>query len=152
MKSGKAYRQPVSYARDGETLLTPAAGGGRSNLKDGRQVRLRLRGRDVSARADLVSRPGRGRTAAGRHRRSGNPRAMRFIPIPRPADGRLEPGRRSPPPSATASASSAGTWNMVCGLRAGKSHTATLDLLICPTSALVSTCCSNRYKVGARWM
>ena len=26
-KTGKAYRQPVSYVRDGETLLTP--GGGR---------------------------------------------------------------------------------------------------------------------------
>ena len=27
-KTGKAYRQPVSYARDGETLLTPGGGSG----------------------------------------------------------------------------------------------------------------------------
>jgi hypothetical protein len=29
-KSGKAYRQPVSYARGGETCSPPAAAGGRS--------------------------------------------------------------------------------------------------------------------------
>jgi hypothetical protein len=27
-KTGKAYRQPVSYLPDGDTLLTPGAGGG----------------------------------------------------------------------------------------------------------------------------
>src|ERR1700751_2483805 len=54
VKSGKAYRQPVSYARDGDTLLTPGGGRWTLNLKDGRQVRLRLRGRTVPAHADLV--------------------------------------------------------------------------------------------------
>lgn len=28
--SGRAYRQPVSYVRDSDVLLTPAAGAGRS--------------------------------------------------------------------------------------------------------------------------
>src|SRR6201996_3906088 len=45
VKSGKAYLQPVSYARDGDTLLTPGGGRWTLNLKGGRQVRLRLRGR-----------------------------------------------------------------------------------------------------------
>ena len=54
VKSGKAYRQPVSYARDGETLLTPGGGRWTLNLKGGRPVRLRLRGRTVPAHADLV--------------------------------------------------------------------------------------------------
>src|ERR1700743_38014 len=53
-KSGKAYRQPVSYARDGETLLTPGGGRWTLNLKGGRQVTVRLRGRTVTAHGDLV--------------------------------------------------------------------------------------------------
>jgi hypothetical protein len=89
-KSGKAYLQPVSYAPDGDTLLTPGGGRWTLNLGGGRPVRLRLRGRDVPAHADLVADPAEidrllGVIAAG------NPRAMRFIPIPRGADGRLDP-------------------------------------------------------------
>jgi hypothetical protein len=34
-KSGKAYRQPVSYVRDGDVLLTPAAAAGRSTWPTG---------------------------------------------------------------------------------------------------------------------
>jgi len=54
-KSGKAYRQPVSYARDGELLLTPGGGRWTLNLAGGRPVRIRLRGREMPARADLVT-------------------------------------------------------------------------------------------------
>ena len=89
-KSGKAYRQPVSYARDGETLLTPGGGRWTLNLRTARQVRLRLRGRDVPAHADLVSDPAEVERLLGVIA-AGNPRAMRYIPIPRRADGRLEP-------------------------------------------------------------
>jgi hypothetical protein len=90
VKSGKSYRQPVSYARDGETLLTPGGGRWTGNLAGGRPVTLRLRGRAVPARADLVS------DQAEVERllaviAAGNPRAMGFIPIPRTADGRLDP-------------------------------------------------------------
>jgi hypothetical protein len=53
-KSGKAYRQPVSYVRDGDTLLTPGGGRWKLNLADGAPVRLRLQGRDVVARPELV--------------------------------------------------------------------------------------------------
>jgi deazaflavin-dependent oxidoreductase (nitroreductase family) len=90
-KTGKAYRQPVSYARDGEMLLTPGGGRWTLNLGGGRQARIRLRGRDVSARAELVT------DAAEVERLLGviaaeNPRAVGFIPIPRRPDGRLDPG------------------------------------------------------------
>jgi hypothetical protein len=90
VKSGKAYRQPVSYARDGETLLTPGGGRWTLNLKSGREVTLRLRGRNVTARADLVSDPAEVERLLGVIA-VGNPRATRFIPLPRRPDGRLEP-------------------------------------------------------------
>src|SRR6201985_3240777 len=82
VKSGKAYLQPVSYARDGDTLLTPGGGRWTLNLKGGRQVRLRLRGRTVPAHADLVG----DATEVERLLEiiaAENPRAMRFLPIPR---------------------------------------------------------------------
>jgi hypothetical protein len=90
VKSGKAYLQPVSYARDGETLLTPGGGRWTRNLRGGRQVTLRLRGRNVPAHADLVSDPAEVERLLGVIA-AGNPRAMRFIPLPRQPDGRLEP-------------------------------------------------------------
>src|ERR1700749_2356088 len=90
VKSGKAYRQPVSYARDGETLLTPGGGRWTLNLKGGRPVRLRLRGKTVPAHADLVDDPAEIERLLGVIA-AGNPRAMGFIPIPRRADGRLDP-------------------------------------------------------------
>jgi hypothetical protein len=89
-KTGKAYLQPVSYARDGETLLTPGGGRWTLNLAGGRPVRLRLRGREVPAHADLVADPAEIERLLGVIV-AGNPRAMGFIPIPRRADGRLEP-------------------------------------------------------------
>ncbi len=90
VKSGKAYLQPVSYVRDGDTLLSPGGGRWTLNLKGGRPVRLRLRGRDVPAHADLVSEPAEVERLLGVIA-AGNPRATKFIPLPRQADGRLEP-------------------------------------------------------------
>jgi hypothetical protein len=90
VKSGKAYRQPVSYARDGETLLTPGGGRWTLNLKGGRKVTLRLRGRTVPAHADLVSDPAEVERLLGVIA-VGNPRAMSFIPLPRRPDGHLDP-------------------------------------------------------------
>ena len=91
VKSGKAYLQPVSYARDGDTLLTPGGGRWTLNLKNSRPVTLRLRGRRVPAHADLVSDPAEVERLLGVIA-IGNPRATRFIPLPRQADGRLKPG------------------------------------------------------------
>jgi len=90
VKSGKAYRQPVSYAREGEALLTPGGGRWTLNLKGSRPVRLRLRGRTVPAHADLVDDPAEVERLLGVIA-VGNPRATRFIPLPRRPDGRLEP-------------------------------------------------------------
>jgi deazaflavin-dependent oxidoreductase (nitroreductase family) len=89
-KSGKAYRQPVSYVRDGETLLTPGGGRWTLNLAGGRPVRIRLRGRDLPASAELVTDAAQVERLLGVITRE-NPRATRFIPIPRRPDGRLEP-------------------------------------------------------------
>jgi F420H(2)-dependent quinone reductase len=90
VKSGKAYLQPVSYARDGETLLTPGGGRWTLNLKGDRRVTLRLRGRRVPAHADLVSDPAEVERLLGVIA-VGNPRATRYIPLPRRPDGSLEP-------------------------------------------------------------
>jgi hypothetical protein len=93
-KTGKAYLQPVSYVRDGDTLLSPGGGRWTLNLTGGRAVRLRLRGRGVPARADLVADPAEVERLLGVIA-AGNPRATRFIPIPRRPDGRLEPAALS---------------------------------------------------------
>jgi hypothetical protein len=90
VKSGKSYLQPVSYARDGDTLLTPGGGRWTLNLKGGRQVRLRLRGREVPAHADLVADPAEVERLL-EVIATENPRALRFLPIPRRPDGRLDP-------------------------------------------------------------
>jgi len=89
-KTGKAYRQPVSYARDGDVLLTPGGGRWTLNLRDGRPVRIRLRGHDVSARPELVTDPAEVEALLGAIARE-NPRAARFVPIPRLPDGHLDP-------------------------------------------------------------
>ena len=53
-KSGKLYRQPLSFVRDGETLLTPAGGRWKPNLREGENSRIRLAGRDRLARPELI--------------------------------------------------------------------------------------------------
>ena len=53
-KTGKTYLQPVSFVRDGETLLTPGGGRWKLNLHEGECIHLRLGGRDRLARPELV--------------------------------------------------------------------------------------------------
>jgi hypothetical protein len=53
-RSGRRYRQPVSYVRDGTTLLSPGGGRWTLNLTGGETIRVRLRGRDEWARPELV--------------------------------------------------------------------------------------------------
>jgi deazaflavin-dependent oxidoreductase (nitroreductase family) len=91
-KTGKAYRQPVSYVQQGDTLLTPGGGKWKWNLRDGQAVRIRLRGRDVLARPELVKDPDEIErllavmTAA-------NPGVNAFVGIPKGPDGRLDRNR-----------------------------------------------------------
>lgn len=88
--SGRAYRQPVSYVRDGEALLTPGGGRWTLNMTGGRPVRIRLRGKDVAATPEVVTESAEVENLLGVIATK-NPRAARFIPIPRLPDGRLDP-------------------------------------------------------------
>ncbi len=54
-RAGKAYRQPPSYGRQCDTRLTPGGAKWKLNLRAGEPVAIRLRGRDVCARPELVS-------------------------------------------------------------------------------------------------
>ena len=89
-KSGRVYRQPLSYARDGAALLTPGGGRWTLNMEGGRPVQIRLRGRDVAARPELVREPVEVERLLDVIVRE-NPQAARYIPLPRLPDGRLEP-------------------------------------------------------------
>ena len=89
-KTGAHYRQPVSYVHDGDTLLTPGGGRWTRNLRGGEPVRLRLRGKDRTARPELVSDPDEVERLLG-VMTAANPMLKRFVPIPRTPEGRLEP-------------------------------------------------------------
>ncbi len=88
-KTGKAYRQPVSYVQQGDTLLTPGGGKWKLNLREDQLVRIRLRGQDVQARPDLIQDPDEVErllavmTAA-------NPSVSAFVGIPKWTDGQLD--------------------------------------------------------------
>jgi hypothetical protein len=89
-KTGKRYRQPVSYVRDGDELLTPGGGRWRLNLSDGQPVRIRLRGRDLMFRPQLVSDPAEIERLLDAMAAS-SPSVSRFVRIPRTPDGHLDP-------------------------------------------------------------
>jgi hypothetical protein len=91
-KTGKSYRQPVSYVRDGEALLTPGGGNWKLNLADGRPERIRLRGRDVLARPEIISDPDEVEKLLGIIA-AGSAAASRFVAIPKGPDGRLDRDR-----------------------------------------------------------
>jgi deazaflavin-dependent oxidoreductase (nitroreductase family) len=87
-KTGNRYRQPVSYVRDGDVLLTPGGGKWTDNLTAGQPVPVRLRGRDVVARPDLVGDPEEvDRLLRRMYERS--PSVARFIPFMEP-DGSID--------------------------------------------------------------
>jgi hypothetical protein len=90
-KTGQIYRQPVSYVRDGETLLTPGGGRWKLNLRDGECIRIRLAGRDRLARPDLVK-DGNEIEVLLRRMMQVNPRITSFAPVAGP-DGRIDRAR-----------------------------------------------------------
>jgi deazaflavin-dependent oxidoreductase (nitroreductase family) len=90
-RTGKAYRQPVSYVRQGATLLTPGGGKWKLNLTAGQPVRIRLRGRDVTARPELVADIDEVEELLA-VMMAANPGVRAFVGIPKGADGRLERG------------------------------------------------------------
>jgi len=93
-KSGKTYRQPLSYVRDGDVLLTPGGGKWKLNLKPGVPVRIRLRGKDITATPELVG----DAEEIGKLlvvMAAANPRSASFIEIPRGPDGQFNRTKRS---------------------------------------------------------
>lgn len=79
-KTGKRYEQPVSYVRDGDSLLTPGGGKWTRNLNDGQPVRLRLRGKDVWARPTIIKNPDDVERLLRRMAEL-NPRVTSFVPV-----------------------------------------------------------------------
>ena len=88
-RSGRSYRQPVSYVKDGDSLLTPGGGNWKLNLEPGRPERIRLDGRDVTARPDLIDDLDEIDDAL-MTMTAANPRTASFIPIARRDDRHFE--------------------------------------------------------------
>ena len=88
--TGKHYRQPVSYVREADALLTPGGGRWTRNLRDTEPVRIRLRGRDVSAEPELIRDHGEVQRLLALMA-ADNPRLKKFIPIPTTPSGQLDP-------------------------------------------------------------
>jgi hypothetical protein len=82
-KSGKIYRQPVSFVRDGETLLTPGGGRWKLNLHEGECIRIRLAGRDRLARPELIRSLDEVEATLRKMMRL-NPRITSFVPVAGP--------------------------------------------------------------------
>jgi hypothetical protein len=91
-KTGRRYRQPVSYVRHHDTLLTPGGGRWKLNLVEGHPTHIRLRGRDITARPELIHDPDQIDELLAVMTRT-NPAVARFVPIPRQPDGHLDPDR-----------------------------------------------------------
>jgi F420H(2)-dependent quinone reductase len=91
-KTGRQYRQPVSYVRDGQMLLTPGGGRWKLNLVEGQPTHVRLRGHDLSLRPELVRDPAEVDRLLGIMSEQ-NPMIRRFVPIPKGADGHYDRAR-----------------------------------------------------------
>jgi hypothetical protein len=91
-KSGRQYRQPVSYVREGETLLTPGGGRWKLNLVEGQPTHVHLRGRDISLHPELVRDPAEVDRLLG-IMSAKNAMVGRFVPIPKQADGHYDRDR-----------------------------------------------------------
>lgn len=89
-RSGKTYHQPVSYVRHGDVLLTPGGGRWTLNLAGGSPVKVRLAGRDLTARPELVTDPGQVEDLLEVMSKT-NPGLQRFVRLPRTPAGTLEP-------------------------------------------------------------
>ena len=92
-RTGKTYRQPLSYVveHDG-ALLTPGGGKWKLNLSPGEPVRMRLRGRDVLAWPEFVDDPDEVERLL-QVMIAANPRIRSFVGLPQGADGRFDRDR-----------------------------------------------------------
>jgi hypothetical protein len=90
-RTGKVYRQPISYVRDGETLLTPGGGRWKLNLEAGRPVSLRIRSKDLPAVPTIIADPAEIERLLTQIV-DGNPAAARFMPISFDDSGHADAG------------------------------------------------------------
>jgi hypothetical protein len=79
-KTGRLYRQPVSYVKDGETWLTPGGGAWTRNLREDTPVPARMNGKRVRLRPELIRDPDQVETMLQTMARS-NPRITSFVPF-----------------------------------------------------------------------
>ncbi|MHB1538095.1 MAG: PNPOx family protein [Solirubrobacteraceae bacterium] len=91
-KTGRSSRQPVSYVRDGQTLLTPGGGKWKLHLIEGRAVRIRLLGRDIRARPEIAGDLDEVQRLYG-VMTAIDPMVTRFVDVPRSPDGQLDRSR-----------------------------------------------------------
>src|SRR3954447_12450040 len=78
--TGRVYRQPVSYLRDADVLLTPGGGRGTRNLDPERPVSLRRDGHAEPALPELVRNAGEVERLL-RLMLARNPRITTFLPF-----------------------------------------------------------------------
>ena len=90
-RTGRSYRQPVSYVRDGDVLLTPGGGRWTENLVSGTAIRARIAGKDHELSPELVRDPSEVGALLARMA-ARNPALARFVPLPRDEDGTFEQG------------------------------------------------------------
>jgi hypothetical protein len=91
-KTGRLYRQPLSYVRVGDTLLTPGGGNWKLNLVEDRPVRIHLAGRDIFARPEIVSDIDEIEPLLETMIEE-NPMVARFVGVGKGPDGRLDRDR-----------------------------------------------------------
>ena len=91
-KTGKHYRQPVSYVRQDDTLLTPGGGKWKLNLREEESVGIRMGGRDLLARPELIKDLDKIERLLG-VMAAANPSVNAFVGIPKGPDGRLDRSR-----------------------------------------------------------
>jgi deazaflavin-dependent oxidoreductase (nitroreductase family) len=90
-RTGRTYRQPISYVPDGDTLLTPGGGRWKLNLREGEPVTLHLRGRDITATPEFIPEAAEVERLL-RHMIARNPRMTAFVPFVG-RDGTIEPAQ-----------------------------------------------------------
>ncbi len=93
-RTGKRYRQPLSYVVDpttgsGDILLTPGGGNWTLSLGGGTPVLSRVRGRNVHLRPELIDDPAEVDQLLQRMAQL-NPALIKFVPLPRAQDGSFE--------------------------------------------------------------
>jgi hypothetical protein len=93
-KTSRIYTQPVSYVRDGDTLLTPGGGNWKLNLREDKVNRLHLNGEWIAAVPELVRDPETVTELLGRMQVA-SPGSARWIPV-LDADGTVDPGKLGP--------------------------------------------------------